>query len=345
MSLEEIILKIQMDQNKIFALIGKFLNREASTIEKQQLQAWQNENEENEKLFQKLKGIWINTRISHASSTDQSFQKVMRKIQNTGKYYQKPLTNGYRKSARGYLYWAAAIAFIIVSTFILYNQQQIQLQNTHTIATIIKANPSGQKSKVHLPDGSIVWLNAESKLKYPVSFDNLQRLVQLEGEAFFEVVKDSKRPFSVVSGNITTTALGTSFNISAFSEENEVLVTLATGKVKVKSNNHQVEFLEPGFGLSYNKADNNLKVQPINVENNTAWIDGVLLFEEDNFEEIINKLQRWYGVQIEVIGKPGNAMTYTAKFKNEYLSNVLESMRFGRPFTYDINDKVVTIKF
>ncbi len=334
-----------MNQDKLFAIIGKTLNGEASTIEKQQLQAWQDENEENEKLFQKLKGIWINTRISHVSSTDQSFQKVIRKIQNSGKYYQKPLTNGYRKSARDYLYWAAAIAFIIVSTIIFYNQQQVQLQNTHTIATIIKENPSGQKSKVHLPDGSIVWLNAESKLKYPVSFDNLQRLVQLEGEAFFEVVKDSKRPFSVVSGNITTTALGTSFNISAFSEENEILVTLATGKVKVKSNNHQVEFLEPGFGLSYNKADNNLKVLPINVENNTAWIDGVLLFEEDNFEEIINKLQRWYGVQIEVIGKPGNAMTYTAKFKNEYLSNVLESMRFGRPFTYDINDKVVTIKF
>ena len=333
-----------MNQNKLYAIIGRLLSGEASASEKQQLRDWQNEKEENQKLFQKIKSIWEDTEINHLQVTEKPFQRVKDKIRISEKYYREPLPLNKKIKIR-YIYRAAAILLFIISSYLLGTQQYFSTQEKPRVAEIIKENPPGQKSKVHLPDGSIVWLNAQSILKYPTSFGNVQRVVKLQGEAYFEVVKDSTRPFSVISDDITTTALGTSFNINAFHLDEEVQVTLVDGKVKVSSEQNEDQFLTPGQGLIYNKMDNELQIKNYQVENVIAWVNGVLRFEDDGFQTIIQKLERWYGVQIQVVGEPDNNLKYTAKFKNEYLSNVLESMSFGRPFSYEINDKIVTLKF
>ena len=115
-------------------------------------------------------------------------------------------------------YAAAAIFLITVGLYYVTDNKQEVVQVAET--QVIKENPNGVKSQIQLPDGTHVWLNAASRISYQENYSENARLITLEGEAFFEVVKDTKRPFRVTSGNVVTTALGTSFNINAYQVEN-----------------------------------------------------------------------------------------------------------------------------
>lgn len=342
MSVLEMDIK-KMDQDRLFSLIGRNLNEEASKKDKQQLNKWLRESDENKRIYLRIKKFWQESYITHSQKTDSSFAKVLSKI-NTSSINSDSLSS--RSYSKKFIYWAAVISLIIVVIFYKVSKAPaIQEEVSAEIAMIEKENPSGQKSKIHLPDGSFVWLNAQSRLAYPERFDSLSRQVMLTGEAFFEVTKDAKRPFSVVTGDIKTIALGTSFNIKAYEADPQVQVVLATGKVKVKSADKQKKYLEPGEGLLYHKVNHTISLHEYDVTTLTAWKDGILIFNDANFSEIVEKLERWYGVTIQVNGKAEDPISYTAKFNNEYLSNVLESMSFGRPFQYEINDKIVTLKF
>ena len=221
-----------------------------------------------------------------------------------------------------------------------------------SINYIEKSNPRGQKLSIFLSDGSKVILNSESKLTYPEEFTENARTLYLEGEAFFEVAHDKDRPFTVTSGTIATTALGTSFNVRAYPEEATVQVSLATGKVKVKGKkdsnnftNNKLLILDPGEGVTYDKASKILNKGYFDVKKSLAWKEGIIYFKDANFDEIIGKLERWYGVEFEIINGKNEVWHYTGEFNNESLENVLMGIGFSKSFKYEIKDENVIINF
>jgi transmembrane sensor len=334
-----------MEKGELYDIIGKVLAGQANEEEVSRFKAWQHSTFQNQLDFEVLRKVWEKTRIQRDESTDIPFQKVLSRINNGTIYPGRKLQ---RKGFFGKYYWAAAIALLLVSFFAVlrFNTHPIGTEPVATEVKLVqKINPPGQKSRVHLPDGSSVWLNAESTLQFPQKFDSLSRTVLLSGEAFFEVARDPKRPFMVRTGELTTTAIGTSFNIKAFEDQNFILVALASGKIKVESKEGNILLSDAGNCIIYDKVDQQLKAAGHDIFAITGWKDGVLVFREANFDTIIQELERWYGVTIHVVNKPRQEITFTGKFANEYLSNVLERVSFGRPFTYSIEDKIVTIKF
>lgn len=158
--------------------------------------------------------------------------------------------------------------------------------------------PTGGFYRLELADGTKVWLNAETELRYPVYFVGNERNVYLKGEAYFEVAKDVNRPFRVFVGDAEVKVLGTSFNISAYPEEYTVTTTLVEGSVGFRSGSegHEIR-LKPGFQCRMNVADGSVSTEKVDVSVYTAWVNGKFIFRFMNLESIMRQLQRWYGFE------------------------------------------------
>ncbi|MCT4587371.1 MAG: FecR domain-containing protein [Carboxylicivirga sp.] len=157
--------------------------------------------------------------------------------------------------------------------------------------------PRGGEFKTTLIDGTQIWLNAQSEIRYPVVFTGNTREVYLKGEAFFEVAHDADKPFIVHTSSLTTKVLGTSFNISAYDEDSSARITLEQGSVKVNGNGQEL-ILEPGWQASLN-VRNQLISQKVKVSHFSSWRDGKLSFHRMPLEQITSNLQRWYDVEFE----------------------------------------------
>jgi transmembrane sensor len=193
-----------------------------------------------------------------------------------------------------------------------------------------------------------VYLNASSTLAYPEVFSESERTVNLTGEAFFEVVKNPAKPFVVKTNNIRTVVLGTSFNVRSFDADGTINVSLVTGKVRVvgehPSANSQERLLLPGQQLTYHKADSSFEKSNFKVLDVTGWKDGVLVFDNTDFDGFVEKLEQWYGVNIVVTGKPAVQWHVNGHFDNETLEEVLVGIQFVYDIEYNINGNRVTLK-
>ena len=249
---------------------------------------------------------------------------------------------------------AAAIVLLLVVSgafFWQYAQNESIVSDLRQqVNYITKANPKGIKSTLRLSDGSKVRLNAETSIYFPEKFSDSQRVVYLKGEAFFEVAKDVDRPFTVITGDVETTVLGTAFNISAYADESEVKIAVAEGRVKV---NEKTSGKDPAFSyilLPYEMAtlrfdQQEFKKTRLNSEEIFDWKEGIIHFQKASFEEVVISLQRWYGVKFIVEGQKNNMEgKFTGKFENQTLKEVLEAISFSWEFRFEIKNKVVTIK-
>lgn len=210
---------------------------------------------------------------------------------------------------------------------------------------IEKKTPKGIKTTLKLPDGSMVKLNADSKLTFPESFLSTIREVTLEGEAFFEIRKDSLRPFIVKTDKLNTSVLGTSFNVKAYAGD-DVEVALVTGKVNVSGNSSVVGDVQllPTEMAIYHHNSRSIEKTVFNPIEKLAWRENTLYFNNSSFEDIIKTLERWYGVDFIVKRPPGIQERFTGDYKNESLKSVLKGMSFSLDFEFEIQDKTVIIK-
>ena len=209
---------------------------------------------------------------------------------------------------------------------------------------IVKETKKGQKLLVQLADGSTINLNAESSIKYPANFDGATRKVYLTGEGFFNVTKNKNKPFVVHSDNITTTVLGTSFNVSAYKNEHEIVIALVTGKVLVEDAENNKVLLTPGLMVSYNKKNKKgFEESAFNYIDVIGWKDGVLSFKEATLAQVFTNLERWYGVTITADKTIDLEGKYTGSFKNEPLANILDAFSIVENYNYKIAGKNVSI--
>lgn len=250
-----------------------------------------------------------------------------------------------RRNSFQFLKIAASILFLLAAGFYAYRhwspfEPELVLKQIET--------RKGQRTNLTLPDGSIVYLNAHSALKYPESFSESTREVELMGEAFFEIVENPSKPFIVKTHGFQTIVLGTSFNVRAFTTDSLADVSLVTGKVRVTSEHTPGESTEhlliPGERLVINKANGAYKKEHFDLVDITGWKDGVLVFNDTDFPGVIEKLEQWYGVDITVVGKPSEPWHVAGHFDNESLVEVLNSIQFVYDIEYTIKDNHLTLK-
>lgn len=191
--------------------------------------------------------------------------------------------------------------------------------------------PKGGQYQLILPDGTKVWLNSISSLKFPAGFNGTERNVELTGEAYFEVTKNKKMPFKVKVGDTNVEVLGTHFNVMAYTDEQNYKTTLLEGSVRVgvESTGKSV-ILKPGQQARIEKG-NAIKVQEVNIEEVVAWKDGYFQFSRENIQDIMKKFERWYDIEVvyegdipkeEFVGKIRRGVTLSQALKILKLSEV-----------------------
>ncbi|MEP2511372.1 MAG: FecR domain-containing protein, partial [Reichenbachiella sp.] len=160
------------------------------------------------------------------------------------------------------------------------------------------------------------------------------------------VAKNPEKPFVVRSRNLSTTALGTAFNVRAFSKENELEIALTSGKVQVESRDLIDKiYLEPGERVTYSSKDRTASKSAFDLDKVIGWKDGLIKFQDANYEEVKNRLERWYGVRIKSNKNPSHDWTYSGSFENQSLEMILEGMKLTKNFEYKLERKSVEIMF
>ena len=203
--------------------------------------------------------------------------------------------------------------------------------------TLISA--PGMVTKAVLPDGSEVWLNAQSELTYPQRFTGKERTVQVSGEAYFKVAADKKNRFNVVMpDDITVSAFGTEFNIHAYSDEPGYHVTLARGNIEVAAaHSMKKETLAVGQKVVLTPQTGEMNIVQADTYVETAWKDGKMVFRREKLETIAQKLSRKFGVVIQLEGDALKDYEYTATFTDETLEDILDLLQRSAPITYSIS--------
>jgi ferric-dicitrate binding protein FerR (iron transport regulator) len=199
----------------------------------------------------------------------------------------------------------------------------------------------GGQYQLTLPDGSKVWLNAATKLKYPSRFASNERKVEIDGEAYFEVVKNDKQPFRVVlQDGSTVSVLGTHFNVMSYTNETEKEITLLEGKVAVEKNN-SVENLEPGTQAIV-KTDAITKRTGIDTEEITAWKNGLFVFHDATIESIMKQVERWYDAKVVYQGDVKQLFNASI-LRSEPLSKLLRLLELNGYVHFKIENKTIYV--
>ncbi len=278
----------------------------------------------------------MNTDNEYRQEAEQAFAKLDRRLreENLIPTRERPF---YLKWP---VYYKAAAILILISVLYLGVSYLPEQDQRTQIALLEKVNPSGQKSRFVLPDGSTVWLNAASKLSYPERFADSLRLVTLEGEAFFDVAHNPEKPFLIRAGNTQIKVLGTSFNV--FTEEEITETVVLSGKV-VFSSPHDSLLLTSHHAGRFDKQNDTLEKSYVVAEDYMAWTEGKLIFRDRSLGFVLSKLEKWYGVTFVVNNPSLLDCKITASFQDLSLETVLKQISFITPLRYKIESKQVSL--
>ncbi|RRB07592.1 FecR family protein [Larkinella rosea] len=224
--------------------------------------------------------------------------------------------------------------------------ENVQIARTAQPHTNEENVPRGKRKSVRLSDGSLIKLNSDTKLRFPKTFDQAVRTVALEGEAFFNIERDESKPFVISVGDLRVKVLGTSFNVKNYGDENEVEITVRTGKVSVKLNAQHSSpiILIKDQKLIYNKSTEAFRITDVNAAQEGNWVDGSLQFKNTPMESVERTIEKWYDVDIIIENKALYNTSFTGVHLNESLESMLESITYAIDAHYQINGKTVVIR-
>ncbi len=243
----------------------------------------------------------------------------------------------------------AAILLVayMISVIWLELTPQKPIVGVEPLKILVKRTDKGEKLSTKLPDGSLVILNADSRIEFPERFSDSTRRITLEGQAFFDIQKDRLHPFVIEAGDFKTVVLGTSFVIRENKQKQSFDVAVVSGRVAVseksKKNHEKTVYVNPKQMASFNPENDSFTTTSYDYAELISWKDGVLYFKNANFNEVLRKLESWYGVTFIVNAAIDRRKDFTGQFKNENLKAVLEGLSFSFHFNFDIKDNRVTI--
>ena len=203
--------------------------------------------------------------------------------------------------------------------------------------------PAGERFSVRLSDGTKVWINSESSLRYPAYFGKTIREVEARGNVYFEVAKDSTRPFVVVSRELRTEVLGTRFEVNTYGDRDEVSATLVEGCVRVNVGSRFV-VMKPNQQFVFNTKNGKIDVTEVDASRKVMWKDGILVIDNESFRDVVWKLERWYGVSI--VNETGLVFTqsFSGEFDREDIQAAIETMCVNLNITYTMDKDRIILK-
>lgn len=356
-------------KEKLAILLSRKLSGEATPGELKELEEWIRDNPQDHYVIESVQLYWHNMPAPDFFniSDNAHFERILDKAET-------PVVSlsGYQKATRKYsrvgLKWAAAAAILIGFTIvagIMFNQQLHKGDGAKNDIVTTR----GTKSKIILPDGTKVWLNADTRLNFDKKFNGALREVYLDGEAFFDVAKNKDRPFIVHTSDIDIRVLGTAFNVKSYKEEATIEATLIHGSIQVTRQKECIPqiILSPNEKLVFNKLIGKAVALPDDLpmikekepqylvskiaitENNdssvveTAWIHNRLLFDGDTFKELAVKMERWFDVQIKFENAEVANYRLRGAFEDETIGEALKALQQITNFKFTVRDKTVTI--
>jgi ferric-dicitrate binding protein FerR (iron transport regulator) len=326
-------------QNIPWEAISAKLNNAAEPDDLQQIQAWLDLSAENPVILSEIVNTWAITK-----SSPEFYQPDM--TYNWNKLMQKINLRSERKGRFFIFLRVAAAAAVLILVFLAGITFSDHLRVEPSVITYSKIiSPKGNKTQIILPDSSRVWLNSGAELWYPSDYSAQNREVWMKGECFFQVQKDPDHPMLVHGTKILVKVFGTTFNIREDESKDLSDVTLLTGKVEVLNLKNQIiSDLNPGQQLVYQKGVSQI-LAPENMEAMTSWVNNILIFNNQPFEEVIRYLNGWYGVDIHLDRSLYYRHNYTFKVKTESLREVLELITIITPINYKIEGDQIKIKY
>ncbi|MGN6293193.1 MAG: FecR family protein [Chitinophagaceae bacterium] len=372
-----------MTEERFWLLFSARLSGEATPEELAELGAFLQENPDAHLRTGMIENIWsVNPSLSE-DYKEAAFNKHLQRMSN---HFSEPVLQYeseeipeepvIEKKPRRAVYrvigWVSAVAAACVLGWYAYcyfpfgNEDANIAQAQNTVST-----KKGSKSKIQLPDGTQVWLNADSKITYNENFQDKLREVQLTGEAFFDVVRDESRPFIIHTNVIDVKVLGTAFNVRSYADEKNTETSLIRGSVEItlRNNPDKKIILKPNDKLIVDNMEAKEETASVNIVPNkqrsnrpslltlrkvsfrenessaleTLWVKNKLAFDAEAMEDIALKIERWYDVKVIMTDNRIKKTEYSGIFENENLEQLMEALQLTGNFHYRINKKEVTI--
>lgn len=331
-----------MDNNQFIKLVTKYLSKETSLKEVEELNSYLKDAEYKE-IFELMITKWEAPK-EVINSGNFNLERGLDNLRNKINYYEPVYRKSeiHKKRVRTFQQFvikaAASIAFI---TLIAYGFYYFLFSNNiakPNIEYVEKITEPGQKSIITFIDGTKIILNSGSSLKYPTRFEKNRRFVVLSGEAYFEVTHNAARPFIVSTRNIETTVLGTKFDVKAFPDENEISVSLVEGEVMVENTvnekNTESIVLSENERLCYNENDKSMELSSFNLMQTIGWKDNILVFKDEPLIKVLTVIERSYGVKIELADTSLNYIKVTANFASESFWTIVKALKVFTKLDY-----------
>ena len=334
------------EENKhIDELIANYLTEGLDKNALDELKTWIAASAENQQYFIRQREIWFSAVSREAASVydkDKAFENFRNRVESQ-KEIQSTSRRGFSLSALWR--YAAVVAIIIAVGCISYWQGEVNVKDT--FADISVEAPLGSKTTLYLPDGTLVWLNAGSRMTYSQGFGVDNRKVELEGEGYFEVKRNEKIPFFVKTKDLQLQVLGTKFNFRDYPEDHEVVVSLLEGKVGLNNllREEKEAVLSPDERAVLNKANGLLTVESVTASNASQWTDGYLFFDEELLPDIAKELERSYNVKIHIANDSLKTFRFYGNFvrREQNIQEVLEALASTEKMQYKIEERNITI--
>jgi len=359
-------------------VLCKYLQGETSEEENSVLLKWVNQSKTNEKQFLEMKYIWETSRsggLLPEIAKNREWEKLLGKIQSANGSVVTERPSKIRSALVTIAKLAAVfILAFIVSWFVLKPKEK---PAENTLAYYEFRTPKGARSEVQLPDGSKIWLNSTSSVRFPGNFSGNNRKIYLEGEAYFDIHKNESYPLVISTSDISIKVIGTAFNVKSYPGEGTIETTLERGTItleKKASNPYEknsVITLHPNQRVTFVKRQGKISLdeikpvtmvdsatkqlirqekiivsQRVETEKYTAWKDGKIIFVNETFENLSVTLERWFDIKIHIENESLKKIRFTGTFEKETIEQILNIMRLTTPIKYTMNknDIYITMK-
>lgn len=325
-----------MEKNKLYELLSAYIKQKNAGTKNSEMNKVIRQTSD-EELGDVLSGLWNEFELTenYAAELKANFKAIKRRIKNKHIWFK----------TRQIVKYAAVLllpVLSLLSAWLLIDRSNVRSEN----AVFSVSVAPGESSKVRLPDGSEVKLNAESEITFCNNYQENKRMLQLKGEAVFKVAKNKKMPFVVATEYLDVEVLGTTFNVKTYESDNLHEVALVEGSVKLSTRFNDTEksiYLQPNQKAVFDKSTGTLSVKPFEAESELAWTKGIMVFHGRSLLEINHELERKFGVDIRMNYPEIEKDLFTGTFDNNSIEDVLDILRIHYGFDYRINQKTVTI--
>jgi len=335
-----------MNKDRILELMTRKLSGEATPEELRELQDGLISDAEAGERGKILDQFWSRRDDETHPSVEENLRKVLGRLQlpATAVKMDRPV----RRISR-WMKVAAAVLILLGIGTIAYLRRPVSTEGATVASLMEKHNAKGTKSIIQLPDGSKIWLNADSKLKYPEVFKGATREIYLNGEAFFDVAKSTNRPFIIHLANGTVQVLGTSFNVRAYDNESVVETSVATGRIafipkyRTSRQKQDTVFLAPDHKVSYTFTKEELSTSITAGKEDKAWTEGKLIFRSLTMQQIAMELERNFGKKVIFLDDGPKEFIFTGSFENNSLDEIMYYLSRTKNFNYKITNSELLI--